>query len=133
MVSIVAARAPAGAVLEALVIGGTTVICSLSLRSTQLRAVANARPLQFLGRISYSLYLFHGVVLGRGATLWQMHVAGTPHLPMLALLSLVLLLATSVAFAHLMHRLVEVPTLRLSRRIGLEPAALASNVVPVRA
>ncbi|MCE2901940.1 MAG: acyltransferase family protein [Gemmatimonas sp.] len=128
---IVVARAAAGSVLEALVIGGTTGVCWLSVRSARLNQWADARPLQFLGRISYSLYLFHGVVLGRGATVWLMLVAGSPQLRALALLGLVLLLAGSVLFAFVMYRLIEVPTLRLSRRIRLDRAVLAPTAVPV--
>jgi peptidoglycan/LPS O-acetylase OafA/YrhL len=130
---IVVARAAAGSVLEALVIGSTTLVCFQAVRSARLNRWADVRPLQFLGRISYSLYLFHGVVLGRGATVWLMLVAGTPHLQMLALLGLILLLAGSVIFAFVMYRLIEVPTLQLSRRIRLDRAVLASTVVPLPA
>jgi hypothetical protein len=133
LLGIVAARAAAGAVLEALVIGGTTLVCCLALRSARLNAVAEARPLQFLGRISYSLYLFHGVVLWRGATVWLMVIAGLPGQRGLALVGLAGLLAASVVFSYVIHRIVEVPALRLSRRMAKGSGAQVLSSRPVSA
>jgi peptidoglycan/LPS O-acetylase OafA/YrhL len=123
----------AGASLEALVVGSTTLICVQSMRSARLNRWADVRPLQFLGRISYSLYLFHGMVLGRGATLLLTLLAGIGGGTAVAALGMLLLLAGSVVFAFVMHRIIEVPTLQLSRRIGKAGSGQVATVHPVPA
>jgi peptidoglycan/LPS O-acetylase OafA/YrhL len=78
----------------------------------------SARPIQYVGRISYSLYLVHLVVgdrilrgvleaYGRTATTFAVGSA--------------LGLAGSFCVAHLLHVWIERPALRLARRIRLGP------------
>ncbi|HEY5313651.1 MAG TPA: acyltransferase [Pirellulales bacterium] len=73
------------------------------------------RPLQYLGRISYSLYLIHYptsclvTALGRELT-------GDAPLPAAAWLAVSLV--ASIGAAHLLYVLVERPSLEFSRRIG---------------
>lgn len=73
------------------------------------------RPLQYLGRISYSLYLIHYPVSCLVTTLGY-HLTGDAPLP--AALWLTAALLTSIGAAQLLYVLVERPSLQLSRRIG---------------
>jgi hypothetical protein len=130
---ILAARVAAGATLEALIVGSTTLICVQSVRSARLNRWADVRPLQFLGRISYSLYLFHGMVLGRGATLLLTLLAGIGGGTAVAAPGMLLLLGGSVVFAFVMHRIIEVPTLRLSRRIRVDNRTPQATAGPLPA
>lgn len=83
-----------------------------------------ARPLQMLGRSSYCIYLVHvpiaGVILGVKSRL------GVEQ-DWISVLFLLLVMAASVSAAYVLHRLVEVPCLRLSQRLKVlernEPAA----------
>jgi len=86
-------------------------VLGAALSRTTLRNGLLESPLpQFLGRISYSLYLTHWLVL-RGATAaWGM--AGT-----------ILALPAVFAVAWLTWRVVELPSIALSRRIGRTPVA----------
>lgn len=92
--------------------------CLFSLRSRRLNQLLDVRPVQFLGRISYSLYLYHASIVGRAAavTLLLGKSVTIPHLPLIGLVASV---AGSVLFAYVMFRLIEAPTLRLSRKIRL--------------
>jgi peptidoglycan/LPS O-acetylase OafA/YrhL len=65
---------------------------------------------EYLGRISYSLYLLHGTVLFGGMNL----LYGKVPLPALAVLYAV----ASVAVAHVFCVLVEEPSLRLGKRVA---------------
>ena len=85
-----------------------------------------ARPaLQRLGAISYSLYLWHMVVL-----LAALHGLG-PHLPLWACLATSMALGPPVSW--LMHRAVEQPSIALGRRLtSNRPAAPTLNPSPRR-
>lgn len=72
------------------------------------------RPLQYLGAISYSLFLIHYPVS------WCVTAIGyrlTGDRPWPALGWLALALTSSIGAAHLLHRYVEAPTLRLASRL----------------
>jgi peptidoglycan/LPS O-acetylase OafA/YrhL len=84
--------------------------------------VLTSRPIQALGRVSFSLYLLHFLVL---AGLFAAVSRAAPHLSGTGL-AVVLAVATSVlsiGVAHLAFRFVEEPGQRVGRRI----AALASR------
>ena len=76
----------------------------------------NFRWLQYLGKISYSLYLIHyavsHVVMYLGWTL----LGGTPSPPQ-AVACLALALASSIAAAHVLYVCVEVPSTRWAARL----------------
>lgn len=78
------------------------------------RSALLSRVPQYLGRISYSLYLLHVPVL-----LAVLHLFGTAVAPLL-LLPLAWLL--SIVFADLLQRMVELPSQRLGRRLAKLPA-----------
>jgi peptidoglycan/LPS O-acetylase OafA/YrhL len=67
------------------------------------------RALPFLGRISYSAYLMHALVL-----------LAVPALPW-PMLTAAVWIAVTVIVATLTHRLVELPTVRLGRTLGTRP------------
>ena len=82
-------------------------------RAGKLRDWLNWRPLQFLGRISYSLYLLHGPisVVTLGYTLYRL----TPRTAAWELFWLVGLLAANCSGAWLFWRVVEKPCVTLSQ------------------
>jgi peptidoglycan/LPS O-acetylase OafA/YrhL len=75
------------------------------------------RVLPFLGRISYSAYLMHALVL-----------LAVPALPWPALTAAVWTV-TTVTVATLTHRLVELPAVRLGRALGTRPDRAAVPAV----
>lgn len=96
---------------RALALAGAGLVCLLPLVWPALVAVLCAPPLQWLGRLSFSLYLVHEPLLVSVSTL-------TPPSGRGAAVTLVVgvLLALPVAVAF--HHLVERPTHRLARRVG---------------
>ena len=82
-------------------------------RAGNLRDWLNWRPLQFLGRISYSLYLLHGPITSvtLGYTLYRL----TPRTASWELFWLVIVLAANCIVAWLFWRLVENPFMILAR------------------
>jgi peptidoglycan/LPS O-acetylase OafA/YrhL len=82
-----------------------TALCSESFRRFLL-----GRMPQFLGRISYSLYLVHGTVLFALVHLLYGKVR------LIAILPLYLPLA--ITMAVLLHKLVEAPSMEVGRRVG---------------
>ena len=89
---------------------GMPMLIVLALEAPSISALLNRTVPQWLGRISYSVYLIHTPVLtvifhaliGR-APFWFIVVSG---------------IATTLATATLMHRFVEVPSMRIGRQFG---------------
>jgi peptidoglycan/LPS O-acetylase OafA/YrhL len=78
----------------------------------------NVAPLQFLGRISYSLYLGHAMVGQKTIKLGHRFLGDSP----VAAVGLFLgAFVVSICFASLMYRWVERPSVRLAKRIKLKP------------
>lgn len=117
--AIVLARCFSGSVLEAIVVATASAVCVAAVKFERFNELADKAPLQFLGRISYSLYLFHAMVIIRGATVLLMLIGRVGAPQWLAVPALLALIAGAVFFSYVMYRAVEVPTLRLSRRISL--------------
>lgn len=99
------------------------------------RRVLAAAPLQYLGRVSYSLYLVHFPVLFAVDVLiqsiWGPAVLGGLSLE-LRLVGLLLCLPVVIGLAHLTHRFVEVGLSRalarwLRRRVEAVPRPLAES------
>jgi peptidoglycan/LPS O-acetylase OafA/YrhL len=76
------------------------------------------RVLPFLGRISYSAYLMHALVL-----------LTVPALPWPALTAAVWI-AVTVLVSTLTHRLIELPAVRLGRALGNHPDRAAEDAAP---
>lgn len=92
---------------------GAAILIVLSLQWRRLQQVMALRVFAWFGRISYSLYLTHMVVLGTIVYLLHGHVA-----PMVAV---TIVIPVALVVAELFYRLVEAPTILLSRRIGRQP------------
>ena len=86
---------------------GVIVIIVLSLSSKALSSALAFKPLQFLGSISYSLYLFHALVLKVLVTLLS------PIMPLPLLLSISIVCALLVS--TLSWRYIEIPCIELSK------------------
>jgi peptidoglycan/LPS O-acetylase OafA/YrhL len=93
---------------------GTGLLLFVVGRWGRLRSGLNVAPLQFMGRISYSFYLIHTVVLSRLCRL--MVRTGIPPEENGALAA-ALGLGLSLAAAYLLYRLVERPCAGLSKRL----------------
>lgn len=74
--------------------------------------------LQFLGRISYSLYLVHGTVGWRFIALCRELMGGSLG-PVMALLVFLGGVCISITAAWIMYRLLEVPSIAIARRVSL--------------
>ena len=94
-------------------------------RSGHLHDWLNFRWLQYLGRISYSLYLVHYSVSHLVTHVAWSALGGSPS-PMQSAAVLALALMISIGAAHLMYMGVEAPSSRWAAR--LKPAASAAAV-----
>jgi peptidoglycan/LPS O-acetylase OafA/YrhL len=101
-VALGAGAATAGAILVAGTFGKLTTWLS-------------ARPLQFLGTISYSLYLVHNPLTG---ALFRAGYRLTGDTVALEAMWMGLVLALCIALAYVFYRAIERPSLTLSRRIA---------------
>ena len=91
---------------DAIYVIAAAVLIVVALNSPSVVKTLNWRALQWLGRISYSLYLVHLPIL---ATLF-VHMQGQP-----VWLIAATGIATSLFTATIMHSLVEIPAIRLGQ------------------
>ena len=103
-----AARMQSLAILTAALAAGTMLLVGLA---GGLATWGTWRPLQWLGRISYSLYLTHFV----GTTLCKLAASRFAGSSMAALLSFAAATILSLVVAATFHRFVEAPSMRLAR------------------
>jgi peptidoglycan/LPS O-acetylase OafA/YrhL len=97
------------------VAAGVSVAIVLVGRANKLGSLLDGRVLQYLGRISYSLYLVHPLVGSRLIRFMAAHGWVTRLGPGL---TFVLAAVASLVASDLLHRTVERPTQRLARRIS---------------
>ncbi|HEX8108615.1 MAG TPA: acyltransferase [Kofleriaceae bacterium] len=83
--------------------------------SDKLTSLTLGRPLQYLGRISYSLYLVH-MLIGTPLVRFGLRHLGPVHFTTAVALTC-LGVAASVAAAHVMYVVIERPAVRWSRRL----------------
>lgn len=112
--------------------GGTAVLLAISLRRGWIKTWLNWRGLQFLGAISYSLYLVHNPLTG--ATSFLMRKALGQGLAA-SMATLVAVLIASIGGAAAFWQLIERPAHRWSRRVstrsgGAHPPTAASVAGP---
>ncbi len=93
----------------------TTAIIWASHSNGALRRTLESRPLQYLGMISYSLYLIHYDVGYRFLNVGQKWTGDSSNA---ALGWFASGLVASILAAHVLYRLVERPSLRLSRALS---------------
>jgi peptidoglycan/LPS O-acetylase OafA/YrhL len=84
----------------------------------RLSTLLSGRGWQFMGRISYSLYLLHVCIGWRFVSLC-LRVLGEPFSPLTGIAVLSSAIAVSILGAALLYRTVEVWSVRLARRIDL--------------
>jgi hypothetical protein len=90
----------------------------------------NYRPVQYLGAVSYSLYLIHFPMSHVVTTMGSSLLGDSPS-PAAATAVLVLALAVSLLAAHILYVFVEAPSVRLAARFKRpNPAASASPIAP---
>jgi peptidoglycan/LPS O-acetylase OafA/YrhL len=100
--------------------GAAMVCCAVSQPASPLTCLLASRPLVFVGKISYSLYLWNGVLL-----IWLHGDAngirfGEPYTHVRAFAAV----ALTFAVAYASHRFVEQPFRRRRTRVVAEPAAV---------
>lgn len=120
LVSITCVRWEPMAVVALLAVG----LLALGGRTGGLWRWLNWRPLQWVGRRSYSLYLLH-LIVGDRLVRWVLAAHGRTPLTFLAACALGL--GASLAAAWLLHRCVEEPSTRWARLVRLAPAAQAAR------
>ncbi len=90
-------------------------------RYNKLGGLFTSPVLQYLGSRSYSIYLFHTIIGDRtGGVITQivyprLHLSPTE--PLWAIVAFTITLAASLAIAEIAYRLIEIPSLRLSKRV----------------
>ncbi|QPZ40077.1 acyltransferase family protein [Paramicrobacterium chengjingii] len=100
---------PGNLILWGLSGAGAGIVIVLAVAWPACRSLLEVRPVQWIGKISFSLYLVHAPILGTfgflfGDDLWWLTgVVGIP---------------TSIIVAALFFRLVESPSQQLSRSVG---------------
>jgi peptidoglycan/LPS O-acetylase OafA/YrhL len=93
--------------ITALGAGGLMIV---SLNSAWCHKILTWSPIHFLGKVSYSLYLWHCIVL-----LYCVHLL-YGRMPLGAILCLVLVLIVPVSWCS--YRWIELPSIALGRRLG---------------
>lgn len=94
----------------------SSLIIYLLWRQNLMGSVFTSSPLQYLGKISYTLYLLHPdigwKVISFGRNFLHGHLSSA-----VVLLLFTLSIAVSIVFAHIFHVAFERPSLRLSNRL----------------
>lgn len=104
--------------IEITLIVGVSTLCFLSARFPTFDDRFSARPLQFLGAISYSLYLYHASVGWRVVSLAQ-HFAGYSMPPLPGVLTWVAAVTAAIVVGYLGWRTIERPSMQFSKRVTL--------------
>lgn len=99
----------AGRIMWGLAAVGATLVIIIAMGWPTVRNLLERRPTQWLGRVSYSLYLVHVPVIATLAFLW-----GSEHWALVAAVGI----PASLLLAGLFYSLVEAPGHRFSRFIG---------------
>ena len=104
--------------IESTLVVAVSVICMLSATRPKFDRMFAWGPLQFLGAISYSLYLYHPTVGWRVVSLAQRYLGATLP-PAWGVLTWLAAVGAAIATSVLMWRLVERPSQSLARRVKL--------------
>ena len=99
---------------------GCSLFLALALGSAQLRWLLSQKPLVFLGRISYSLYLIQFVVILCALPPlmhWLNRLALREPSVMLAIV-MVSGIAMTIGISAILHRCIEQPCIDLGHRLG---------------
>ena len=99
----------------------TAAFLFVGARGKKLGNLLNNTVLQYLGSRSYSIYLFHTIIGERSAGVVTQIIYPRLHLssaePIWAILAFIVGIAASLGIAEVAFRLIETPSLLLSKRI----------------
>ena len=110
--------------LFALISSATALVLVTVALADKLHTALNWRWLQFLGLISYSLYLTHNPITGATFRVWYM-IAGRE--PVAQAIGLGLSIAASIGFAWAMFMCIERPCMALARSSAPHLTALSTR------
>lgn len=105
-------------IVSTLLTAGTGLAILATWRLHWWNAWLSSRPMQFLGRISYSLYLLH-LCVGWRATVLVREIIGASYSTVYAYLAFAIGMATSLVAASIMYAAIERPAIALARKIRL--------------
>jgi peptidoglycan/LPS O-acetylase OafA/YrhL len=103
---------------------GALLLIALALGVQRFAAALSNRCLTWLGRISYSLYLVHFPILYAVYAFDQ-----KVHLDFSPISRSAIIVVVSLGIADLMYRLVEIPSIRLGRRLASPETQKPSTAV----
>jgi peptidoglycan/LPS O-acetylase OafA/YrhL len=103
----------------------TALVLYAAIRRDALHRWLSARPAQWLGRMSYSIYLVHAPL---AVFFLGLRTRVAPDSKLVSLLCLVGVYLCTLALAALLHFTVEVPCLRLSQRLKRSRALEGTRV-----
>ena len=109
-------------------IGAIFVVCAV--RSGLGSAFLQSRIVQYLGSISYSMYVLHFLVLASAVSFWHLALPVFPG--KLAVLALLYLLFTLLA-SHLFRRFVDTPSITVARTFSRHCLRIVQRDRPVPA
>jgi peptidoglycan/LPS O-acetylase OafA/YrhL len=127
-VNAVFARHPSS-LAEVILFVVVSTICLCSARYPAFDSRFNVRPLQFLGAISYSLYLYHASISWRVVSLVR-HFAGSSLPAPLGIATIASAVGAAILAGYLGWRFIELPSMRLARRVTLPTRARSAPPIP---
>jgi peptidoglycan/LPS O-acetylase OafA/YrhL len=107
------------------IIGATPFVLGVILLEP-VRRFFQLKPLQYLGRISFFLYLVHAPLIGSFMSIMIVALYRPPHATFAIVVAAILTIPLSLVCADLLERFVDKPAIRLSRRVGRWIAATFS-------
>jgi peptidoglycan/LPS O-acetylase OafA/YrhL len=103
----------------------TTVLIYAAIRRDALHRWLSARPVQWLGSISYSVYLVHAPL---AVFFLGLRTRVAPDSTLMSFVCLAGVYGATLALASLLHRTVEVPCLRFAQRLKHWPGTPSTRV-----
>jgi peptidoglycan/LPS O-acetylase OafA/YrhL len=103
----------------------TTLLIYAALRRDALHRWLSVRPVQWLGSVSYSIYLVHAPL---AVCFLGLRTRAAPDSKLMSFVCLAGVYGATLASASLLHRTVEVPCLRFAQRLKRWPKARSSSV-----
>lgn len=96
----------------------SVIIIVLILTSTRLKKILEVRPLVYLGKISYSLYAIHYVLLGLVGSAVFLYFSKKLSYNMSVAMTFAIYIPIVLAVAHIIHKYVDEPSVRLSNHVA---------------
>jgi len=111
----------------------TALLLYAAATKNKMSTWLSSRPLLYFGSISYSLYLFHGIVGDRTIAFfreWLLPRLSIQINSATAILLFFLALALAILASHLVYTFIEKPSVKISRKI--KPASRTSIISDIR-